>query len=491
MERTLCVWYPEWGLRDQDAPQDEPAQNVGEDGRVIAVNHRADAAGVHIGMRRREAEAVCPTVVTVPYDPGAAARRFEPVVLAIEALIPRVELSAPGLLFIPVDGAVVYYGGEGPLIDRLAKELDSVTGPGFRIGLAAGPFAALRAAEQGDDAQPIFVVADDGRFLASLELDDVGAEELVATLRWLGITTLGELARLPRAAMVSRFGAEGLAAHRLASGEGREPLPRSIPKDLQVEERYSPPLESLDQVAFAARSLANRLIGELAAHGIAPYRVQIEAEAADGTVRSRLWRSIDPFDDGALAERARWQLRAWMEGTGVDIRGGIAALRFLPHELSGSGRQLTLHDDARNAAEAQRAIAEAQAIVGPDAVVMAVEQGGRDPGDRVTWHRWGEPPLSPNRDPAAPWPGKIPAPAPALVPPTPPTLEVEWVDGFPERVRLSSRWVPVLSWAGPWRKMGRWWEGKGPADRYQIVTSAGAILCEVSNGRTVLLGIYD
>jgi hypothetical protein len=56
---------------------------------------------------------------------------------------------------------------------------------------------------------------------------------------------------------------------------------------------------------------------------------------------------------------------------------------------------------------------------------------------------------------------------------------------------MSSRWVPVLSWAGPWRKVGRWWEGEESADRYQIVTSAGAILCEVEKGQTVLLGIYD
>ena len=45
--------------------------------------------------------------------------------------------------------------------------------------------------------------------------------------------------------------------------------------------------------------------------------------------------------------------------------------------------------------------------------------------------------------------------------------------------------------AGPWRKMGKWWEGEGHCDRYQLVTSAGAFLVEVDEEATTLTGIYD
>ena len=70
-------------------------------------------------------------------------------------------------------------------------------------------------------------------------------------------------------------------------------------------------------------------------------------------------------------------------------------------------------------------------------------------------------------------------------------LEVEWDGGIPTRIRLGSRWVEVLSWAGPWRKVGRWWDGEHPADRYQLVTSAGAFLCAVVAGKSYLTGVYD
>jgi len=442
-------------------------------------------------MRRGEAEAVCPNVETIERDVGAEMVAFESVAAAVETLIPRIEVTKPGLLFVPVSGAVGYYGGEAPLVDRVIKEIDDAVGGGFRIGLASGPFAAKHAAAHATGEPPVLIVEDDADFLASLDIGALGTEELVATFRWLGITTLGELGRLPRGAITSRFGAIGLAAHRLASGPDRDVVARAIPVDLTIEERFDPPLEDMERVGFIAKAMANRLIEGLAAVGTAPYRISVEAEAADGSTRSRTWRSADPLDDGAIADRVRWQLRAWVEGPGAGVRGGLAVLRIQPAELSGEGRQLSLGEDSARDAAAQRALAATQGIVGLDGLLQAEPQGGRDPMDRVSWHRWGEEASGPQRDPAAPWLGSVPSPSPVLVPPEPRRFTVEWDGGMPSRVRLSSRWEPVLSWAGPWRRVGRWWHAEDAADRYQIVTSAGAFLCEVRAGETWLIGIYD
>lgn len=490
MGRTLCVWFPDWPLRRPDAPSDRPAQAVGEDNRVVALNELAAAAGVQHGMRRREAEAICPNVVTIVSDVSIETVRFEPVARAIEEVIPTIEMAAPGLVFAATAGAIKYYGGEEPLVDIIVKEVDRVAGPGFKVGVAAGPFAAQRAAEMGD---PVLIVEDDAEFIASLDISALGSEELAATFRWLGITTLGSLAELPHNAVTSRFGPQGAQAHRLAHGLDRDPMARNIPPDLEVEERFSPPLENLEQAAFVARAMANRLVTELRAHGAAPHRVEVMAEAADGTQRVRTWRNRDPFDEPSLAERVRWQLRAWLDSarfrSGPGIRGGVVRIRIAPADVSDRGRQLAITEDARSVAEAERALIQAQAIVGIDGVMQAKPRGGRTPRDRVAWYRWGEePPADPDD---APWPGRVPNPSPALVPPEPPVLEVEWDGGMPTRVRLGSRWVEVVSWAGPWRDLGRWWEGAPGCDRYQLVTSAGAFLCEVREGRTYLAGVYD
>lgn len=481
------MWFPDWPLRRPDAPPDRPCLVVDRTGRVVACDERAATAGARFGMRRSEAEMLCPNGVTLEQDPSAESLSFEPVVEAIENLIPRVEIADPGLLFVPIEGAVRYYGGEQPVVDAVVGAVRAVAGPGGRFGLAGGPFAARWAAAlAGGEVQ---IVEDDRSFLASLTVGTLGKEELVATFRWLGIGTLGDLASLPRTALLSRFGEAGLEAHRLASGEDRAPRPRQVPVDPAVEERYEEPLTLLEQVGFAARALSHRLMAVLREGGIAPHRVEITAEAADGTLRSRVWRSTDPFTEDALTERVWWQLRAWVESAGIP--GGLTRLAIAPADLSGAGRQPALLEDVTARVEAERAMARVQAMVGHDAVLEGRPQGGREPGERVRWHRWGDelPPARP--DPPAPWPGATPGPAPALIPPDPEPLEVEWDGGLPVRIRLRSRWEPVLNWAGPWRKVGRWWQGAPSVDRYQVVTSAGAVLCEVRDGRTYLVGVYD
>ncbi len=483
-----------WSLGRPDAPSDEPVLIV--DDRVSGATEDVLAAGVEPGMARREAEALAPFATVLIRDPGEESRRFEPVVEAIEALIPRVEVVTPGLAFVTIDGAVRFYEGEETLVWRVTEELDRLVGHTrggqALLGVADGPFAARWAAATATPGSPR-VVADTIAFLSGLDLatlrESVNGDELIDTFRWLGVSTLGELARLPRDALATRFGNPGLLAHRLASGEDRLVDPREIPPDLTVDVSFEEPLETLDAVAFAARVLSERLLKGLRASGVAPHRVSILVEAADGGQRERIWRSADPFTEKALSDRVWWQLRAWIESGGVP--GGIARLRISPDDLSDHGRQLGLLQDESSRIETERALARAQAMVGPDAVLQGMPQGGRMPQEQVSWSRWGEPPIEGQRDPSSPWPGSTPEPSPALVPPRLQPLEVEWDGGLPSRVRLGTRWEPVLSWSGPWRLTGRWWAGERDADRYQLVTSVGAFLCVVDEGRAFLAGIYD
>jgi protein ImuB len=493
MALTLCVWYPEWSLGRPDAPLDEPVVVVeGTPARVVAL--RSTDGEVVLGMLRRQAEALLPAATVLERDRAEESRRFEEVIAAIEEVVPRVEVVEPGLALLPVAGPARYYGGDEALVGQVMR----VIPPGGLVGLAEGPFAARRAAERAGPDQPL-IIDDTAAFLAELDVEALGPGELVETFRWLGVTTLGALAALPRQAIASRFGELGLTAHRLASGEDRPPQPRTIPLDAAVESRHhEEPLVMADQVAFVTRGLAVKMLDGLRRQGISPYRVLVEVESADKTTRIRMWRSADPFTDQALAERVWWQVRAWMDTPG-GVPGGLVRIKLDPSDLSDEGRQLALLEQVGSGwqevgegrHEMERALARAQALVGPDAVLQAAPQGGRMPHEQVRWYPWGEPPGPPARDPSAPWPGKMPAPSPALVSASPPLLEVEWDGGMPVRIRLGTRWEPVLAWSGPWRMTGRWWKGEPTSDRYQIVTSAGAVLCVVEKGRAYLAGVYD
>ncbi len=275
------MWYPNWALGRADAPPDEPVVVVeGNPARVIAASAAASSGQKVIGLLRRQVEALVPSALVLIRDRGEEARRFERVVSAIEDAVPRVEVGEPGLAYVPVGGAVRYYGTESQVAARV---LDLIP-PGAKIGLADGIFAARRAAEQAGEAP--LMIEDTASFLADLEIEALGPGELVETFRWLGVTTLGALADLPRPAIASRFGQEGLAAHRLSCGEDRMPSPRSIPSETAVSSVHTDePLTNTDQVAFVTRSLAVEMLSALRSMRVSPYRVEVQVEAADGSTR--------------------------------------------------------------------------------------------------------------------------------------------------------------------------------------------------------------
>src|SRR3954453_13426510 len=160
--RLGVLWCPNWAVVAAGSAADEPVV-VLHANRVIANSLAAGREGIVVGQRRRQAQACCPDVRLVAHDPDADARRFESVVTAISALIPRVEITEPGMLSFLAKGPSRYFGGEAAMAERMINlatstvvgaMADSTTGQslaavgGFGIGIAQGPFPAAIAAKQ-------------------------------------------------------------------------------------------------------------------------------------------------------------------------------------------------------------------------------------------------------------------------------------------------------------------------------------------------------
>jgi len=139
-------------------------------------------------------------------------------------------------------------------------------------------------------------------------------------------------------------------------------------------------------------------------------------------------------------------------------------------------------------------------------VTRPVLSGGRSPADQVLLTPFGDAGV-PQRPADRPWPGQIPAPAPAIVYPEPEPASV--TDGAGREVSVSGRaqlsappaWLSagsgqaraVVCWAGPWPVTERWWD---PARarrqaRFQLVTDDGrAWLVVLQDGRWQLEAQY-
>ena len=394
--RVLALWSPDWPVtaaaRAAHVTPERPAAVVVAN-RVLACSAVARAAGVRRGLRRREAQARCPELVVLARDTDRDARLFEPVVAAVEELAPGVEVIRPGLLALPVQGPAGWFGGELAAAERLVDQVAGRAGVECQAGIAEGLFGAVLAARRGVAVAP----GDTPAFLAPLgveELDrepEVDRSELVGLLRRLGLRSLGAFGALAAGDVASRFGADAVLAHRLARGlDPRPPVRRWPPAELAVELELDPPVDRVDAAAFAARTLAQRLHGVLAGHGLSCTRLGVGARTVAGEELRRVWRCAEPLTPSGTADRVRWQLDSWLVRGG---RGAVDRLRLVPEETVAAGAlQLGLWGDVGEADErAGRALVRVQALLGPEAVVTAVLGGGRDPAEQVRLVPWGRP----------------------------------------------------------------------------------------------------
>lgn len=201
--------------------------------RVVAVDRAARERGVMTGAGLAAALALCPDLDARP----RALRRERRLLLRLAetalAFTPRVSLEPPDAVLLEVRGSLGLFGGADALIRRL-HERCSTLGVDARLALAPTPGAALALARLSPAvtpgaAGPAVPTVTGGERLVSLL-----APLPLTALRWppvrlerlasMGVKTIGEVLRLPRAGFARRFGRDALLAlDRLV---GRAPEPR-------------------------------------------------------------------------------------------------------------------------------------------------------------------------------------------------------------------------------------------------------------------------
>jgi protein ImuB len=503
-DRRICIWLPDWPVTtariEAGLPPDAPIAVVTAN-RVIACSHAARANGVRRGLRRREAQAHCPDLHVLPRDESAEARTFEPVVAALEAIAPGVEITRPGLAAIGVRGPTRYFGGETGVLHALSRgvaDIPTLGGADLLIGIADGAFAAEQAARRGVVVDP----GDSPKFLKDLPietLDPSGTSPLIDLLRRLGLRTLGAFAALPARDVLARFGPDGVWAHRQSGGRDDRPLSaRRPPVEFAVTLDLEPAVDRVDTVTFSTRGVAEQFVGDLAAHGLACTCLELQALSANGEETVRRWRHAGVLSTVDVLDRVRWQLEGWLAGAprragdpSMSPRptGGVTRIRLVPIEAvpTGAHQQALWGGSGDEDERAARALARVQTLLGHGSVLTPVLDGGRDPGQRTRLVPWGDEPV-PLRSPEQPWPGQLPAPAPSVLldPPRPAQLldsarrpvvvtERGAMPAPPAFFGMGDNVTAVTSWAGPWPVDERWWspESARRVVRCQIVDVRG------------------
>lgn len=490
--RTMVLWCPDWPVVAEHIPAGVPAA-VLAGGEVLACSPAARLEGVRRGMRRRDAQSRCPELQLLDHRPEVEARAFDDVLAAVEEFVPGVAPLRPGLCALRVPPR--YHGGERATAALIAERVVELGVRDIRAGVADGPFAAEQAARRAP-TQDLLVVPPGGSraFLADLPIDVLDDPSLVDLLRRLGVRHLGDFAALAPADVRTRFGDRGILLHRWARGDDPRPVSRrAVPPEFTETLSLEPPLDRVDAVVFSLRRTAEAFVARLAAHQLVATSVTIEVDADGALAASRTWRHPRWFGSTDLLDRVRWQL----QGTDA-VRAPIDAVRLIPDEVHGTGEHADTLFGVGPDAEVERGVARVQSLLGHAAVQSAALQGGRSPVDQQRTATWGERDLG-ARPLDRPWPGALPAPAPATVFADPPAAVVVGAEGQPVgvtgrgavtaapaqfRPRADLDWQPVASWAGPWPIDERWWDESAArrVARFQVVGVDGSAWLLVLDG---------
>jgi protein ImuB len=142
---------------------------------------------------------------------------LEQLALCAQRFTPRVSLVPPDGLVLEVKGSLHLFGGVEGLSRALASECASL-GLKSMMALAPTPLAALvaaRADKPGKNMGKLFVVTEPTRLVGQLMPLPLALlrwpEETLIRLARMGVRTIGQALRLPRAGFARRFGTDSLA----------------------------------------------------------------------------------------------------------------------------------------------------------------------------------------------------------------------------------------------------------------------------------------
>lgn len=275
----LAVHLPHLAL-ELFAPGAPPfVVSAGADHRptVYARNRAAAAAGIRVGMPLSAARSLCAGLAVQPRAAAAEQTALEQLAAWAGQYTSQISLQADGLL-LEIGGSLALFGGLAALREEIAHGLRDL-GYHPRLGIAPTPLGAWLLA-RARDPEPATDRAELTRRLHPLpiELLEVSAHTL-HTLRGLGLATVGDCLRLPRAGLARRLTPDLLIHLDRAFGLLPDPRPNYTPP-AEFNARIALPaeVENIEALLFPLRRLLLQLAGLLRAKSAGVQELHLRLE---------------------------------------------------------------------------------------------------------------------------------------------------------------------------------------------------------------------
>ncbi|MCB9831476.1 MAG: DNA polymerase Y family protein [Planctomycetes bacterium] len=441
---------------------------------LCAVSPEARRQGVRPGQSVTAARAVCAGLEVRPRDEARERAQLEALALIMQRFSPELvidRLGSGSALLIEIGRSLVHFDGEAGLLARV-EDLLARLGHDYRIVIAPRAAAAsllsrlpaprvrsigATALDQALDRAPWLILEPEPAILGPLDL--------------LGLETLGDLRRLPRAGLRARFGDELAQGLALAYGEIPADLPRFRPPD-RFRQRIDwwPPTRRSSSLLFAAKRLFDLLESWLEGRSTGLIFGRLDFVPAD--------RRIAPMAMALRPRRALREAKALVDLLGHKLERLRLDAEIDRLELRVEAERSLLPEQGLLFAEDHETCWNREAIglidrlahrLGESRVLSPRLEADHRPERAYSWRRAG---LDEDEDLPDPPRGR----RPLDLEERPLRLELECDDlGHPRRLAAGREPGPLRCLAGPERLASGWWDGQDIVrDYYVVETVTGA-----------------
>src|SRR5437588_2180847 len=297
LHADVDAFYASVEQRDNPSLRGRPVIVGG--GVVLAASYEARACGVRTAMGGGQAQRLCPSAVVVSPRMSAYADASKAVFGVFKETAPLVEGLSIDEAFLDVRGMTRIAGNPTEIAVKLRRDVREQAGLPITVGVARTKFLAKVASGVAKpDGLLIVPPAAELAFLHPLPVERLWGVGRVtaAKLRARGVTTVGQVAALAEATLVTMLGrASGRHLHALA--HNRDPRPvqtrrrrRSIGAQRALGRRHRSP----EEIATVLISLVDRVSRRLRAARRACRTVVLRMRFEDYSCATRSYTMGEP-----------------------------------------------------------------------------------------------------------------------------------------------------------------------------------------------------
>ena len=265
---------------------------MGARGVVSAANYEARKFGIHSAMPVGRARRLAPHAIFLPVDMARYQEVSEHVMEIFHSFTPWVEPISLDEAFLDVTGSQKLLGTGREIAVAIRKKVEEQEGITCSVGIAPSKFIAKLASANCKPNGMLEITTD--RILTFLHPLPIQAmwgvgPKTAEVLERLGLRTIEDIAKLPRATLIRALGeANGASLYELAWGRDyRDVTPEEPDRSISAAETFPQDLDNPEEILSEFLRLTERATARLRDRELFAKTISIKVRFADFSTINR------------------------------------------------------------------------------------------------------------------------------------------------------------------------------------------------------------